>query len=516
MKSTWIQNDLELIVEKYEEHWKDPSQTNVMWLGLLFSILGITMLSFHQFDSEPPEYVGRAEPLFEQYRLRTAQCLMIGDIAKCLPYTLETLLLNSTAEVARKEDNTRGLWMMTGVMIRCAINMGYHREPSQTSSISVLQGELRRRVWLALKHKDDFASFLAGFPSMMPGIYSDTQEPRNLHNWELSEETTVLPPSRAMSESTPVTYLIAKGRLMSALGRVTDFNNALRPASYEEVVGVDRSLQEAFERLPVHMKMYVGIADADTGQSQTATTAALLQMEFLYNLGMCSLHRKFLSKSRLDPKYSLSRDRCVSSALVLLNRQHTFHYQSPITSPVLMPDWYKVPHAREFFVLAAMILCLDLEHRRRGANTETGPASDVLLQALDKSCAIWRDVENTSDEASRVCHVLTGMLSSFLPEYSAPASSRDLTSVSATELPKMDHQVENTNGTLSGRLSHGEHIFEPANEMDIDWVSCSYWCLETVLTPTQATWDSFIEGASFEDAYEGIMFNDHDLSYASE
>ena len=33
-----------------------------------------------------------------------------------------------------------------------------------------------------------------------------------------------------------------------------------------------------------------------------------------------------------------------------------------------------------------------------------------------------------------------------------------------------------------------------------------------MLTLTQATWDSFIEGASFEDAYLGIPFNDDDLS----
>jgi hypothetical protein len=71
---------------------------------LLFSILGITMLSYHQFD-EPPEYEGISESLFQLYRQRTAQCLIIGDIAKCLPYTLETLRLNASAELNRKDDN---------------------------------------------------------------------------------------------------------------------------------------------------------------------------------------------------------------------------------------------------------------------------------------------------------------------------------------------------------------------------------------------------------------------------
>ncbi|KAG0650311.1 Pyrrolocin cluster transcription factor fsdR [Hyphodiscus hymeniophilus] len=505
------------IARKYDEHWKDPPQTNVMWLGLLFSILAITMLSFHQFDNEPPGYVGRAEALFGQYRLRTAQCLMIGDIAKCLPYTLETLLLNSTAELARKDDNARGLWMMTGFMLRAAINMGYHRDPSQAPSISVLQGELRRRVWLALTHKDDLASFLVGFPSMMPSIYSDTQEPRNIHDWELSEETTILPQTRPMDESTPVTYLIAKGRLMSALGKVTDFHNALKPASYETVLEIDRALDGAFQKLPLQMKIYNGDAETDSEQSQTATTATLIQMEFLYNLGMCSLHRKFLSKSRLDPQYSLSQDRCISSALVLLNQQQAFHYQAPINNPVLMPDWYKIPQARQFFVLAAMILFLELEHRRRASNVDTAPESGVLLDALERSCTIWKGVQSSSDEAWRVYHVLTGMLSSFLAETS-DHNSQSQTLGSVANIPELEHREEimSRPGTASGSLPLDDHVLENSNDMDIDWVGYSWSFDEAVLTLIQATWDSFIEGTSFEEAYEGIQFNDNELSYTTE
>ena len=156
------------------------------------------MLSYHQFG-EPPDYEGISESLFQLYRLRTAQCLIIGDIGKCLPYTLETLRFNATAELNRKDDSSRGLWIMTGVIVRAAINMGYHRDPSQSSSISILQAEYRRRVWLSVIGVDDMASFIVGFPRMMPEIYSDTMEPHNLHDWEFSDDTTVLPPSTPLT-----------------------------------------------------------------------------------------------------------------------------------------------------------------------------------------------------------------------------------------------------------------------------------------------------------------------------
>ena len=98
-----------------------------MWLGLLFSILDLTMLSYHQFEEEPPEYEGISESLSELYRLRTAQCLMMADVTICAPHTLETLMCNVTAEHSRRKDNKKGVWMMVGVIARAALQMGYHR-----------------------------------------------------------------------------------------------------------------------------------------------------------------------------------------------------------------------------------------------------------------------------------------------------------------------------------------------------------------------------------------------------
>ncbi|KAK9245854.1 hypothetical protein V1506DRAFT_506084 [Lipomyces tetrasporus] len=451
-------------MREYTEHWRDPSQTNVIWLGLLFSILGITMLSYHRFD-EPPEYEGISESLFQLYRLRTAQCLIIGDIAKCLPYTLETLRFNATAELNRKDDNSRGLWIMTGVIVRAAINMGYHRDPSQSSSISILQAEYRRRVWLSVIGMDNMASFLVGFPRMMPAIYSDTMEPRNLHDWELSDDTTVLPPSRPLTEPTPATYMIVKGRLVRALGRITDFNNTPSLGSYDTVLEIDNSLYEAYQNFPPHMKVYGGRRELNSFKNKPDVSN--LQLESMYHQGMCTLHRKFIAKGRLDSQYNLSRDRCISSALALLDYQH-----------ILEPSWYQLPLTRQIFALAAMILFLELEHRRRGPDMDTSSDSGALLQALEKSCALWEDAKSSCDEAWRVYQILAGMLSSF-QTVAGTSSSQTQTPEPLFEFPGLSPQFQ----PLNGRLSLEKDLFVMSNEMDIDW----------------ATWDAFIEGASFED-----------------
>ncbi|EPE32875.1 hypothetical protein GLAREA_05887 [Glarea lozoyensis ATCC 20868] len=457
-------------MQQYEEHWNNPSDTSVMWIGLLFSILAVTMLSYHLAGNEPPEYKGSSRVLYEQYRMRTAQCLMKGDIAKCLPYTLETLLLNTTAELARHDDNSRGLWMMTGVVIRAAINMGYHRDPSQIASISVMQAEYRRRIWLGIVGKDCIASFLAGFPSMMPRVYADTLEPRNLYDWELTPDTTELPESRPLTEWTPVTYLIAKGRLLNVLAGISDLNNELLSTDYDKVVELDDQLRETYQQLPPNM---LGVVIDSESQSKAASELSAVQMKFLYHRAMCALHRRYVNRGRLEARFKLSRDRCVSSALELLAQQELFHRFALIPGSLFV--WYNLSHARHDFILAGMILSLELDHQRRCPAVDGPPNFNVLKKALTRSCAIWNEVRNSSSDAKRTYQTLSDMLLTFEVVNSTPKPS----SVGGSELYAQS-------GCLTEEKLPEPQNWEFSNDMDIDW----------------AGWDSFIEGIDFEGAYE--------------
>ncbi|KUI69907.1 hypothetical protein VM1G_04967 [Cytospora mali] len=463
-------------MREYNEHWRDPSRTNFIWLGLLFSILGITMLAFHQYG-EPPEYEGLSESLFQLYRMRTAQCLLSGDVAKCLPYTVETLRFNATAELNRKDDNRRGLWIMTGVIIRAAINMGYHRDPAQSPGISVLQAEYRRRVWSSVVSMDDMASFLGGFPRTMSAIYSDTLEPRNLYEWELSEDMTALPPSRTFDDATPATYLIVKGRLFRELGRVADFNSNPNLGSYETVLEIDRAVHDAYESFPPYMKVPVAAVPPTAGAGETEALPRLrslanfsnLSLVGMYHRGVCTLHRQFLAKDRADGRFKLSRDRCIESALGLLAFQEG-----------LEPAFYRISQTRQMLMLGTMILFLELALRRKAPDEEGGaiPSSSVLLHALEKSCALLEDAIDGCDEAKRVHQFLVGMLSSFR---GGPGTTSGTTSGAGsvqTEPLETPEQISGLTGSPPFDLANGGFSFEKSwSEMDFDWVRFSLYTL---------------------------------------
>lgn len=452
----------------------------MIWLGLLFAILNINMLAYHQHSS-PPDYEGRAEPLFHLYRTRAAQCLLSGDMAKCLPYTVEALRLNATAELNRRDDNRRGLWLMTGIVVRAAVNMGYHRDPSHSPDIcSPLQAEYRRRAWLSVVSMDDMATFLGGFPRTHPTeLYADTAEPRNLHEWEMVEGVD-LPPSRPLTEHTASTYLIVKGRLGAALGRVTDLNTRTGgTSSYETVLKADRALYEAYEAFPPQMKVKTPAIDVRGGNEIGGETNAkpnlsYLMLSFMYHKGMLTLHRRFLTASisskstttQNDQQFRLSRERCVTSALTVLEFQQ-----------YLEPRFYTRVQTREFLTLAAMTLYLELEVRRKMPAKDYPETSaidtDIILRALRNTCERWAEAKGVVEEMGRNHRFLVEMLAGFEGEgihlgAIAGSESQSLHTIS----PQAPIQ-RSYDGTQSADFcSAGFAMGRDDTIMDFDWV-CS-------------------------------------------
>jgi hypothetical protein len=111
-----------------------------------------------------------------------------------------------------------GTYLLSGTMIRLALQQGYHRDPSQFPNLSVFQGEMRRRIWSAVSQHDLLFSIQIGLPKCIRYAECDTQPPRNLYAEELYEDMKELPPSRPVSEDTEISYQVVKLQIMRAYG----------------------------------------------------------------------------------------------------------------------------------------------------------------------------------------------------------------------------------------------------------------------------------------------------------
>jgi hypothetical protein len=413
-------------MKEYETHWADPKQTKVMWIGLLFALLSQTMTSYDMSGDEPPEYMGVSQSRSELYRLRSAQCLMLGDVSKCSPYTLETLVFYTMAEWARKGQNAPRIWMMGGMMVRVALQMGYHRlmappsslhaylychrDPSHYPNITPFQGEMRRRLWHFVYRGDSLTSFLIGLPSMLRATEQDTAEPRNLHDWELTEDMSEIPPSRPLSESTPVSYMITKSQILAVIGRIVEFMSSLKLYDYERVLEMDHDLERAFQEMPDYLKMR---DDPDAYNDNPSILNRRIQLVFLYHQGMCVLHRKFVAQGRSDERFSPSRSRCIGSAMALLTQQYYLYVEAKIKKSMASHHWYRASYTTQEYILAAMIVVLEIRQRElepfEGDADARAKEQGEMRLALQKACLVWYNGDNSHDSA-KVYKALSSML----------------------------------------------------------------------------------------------------------
>jgi len=103
--------------------------------------------------------LGRTLEMAAEYRLRTVQCLSNSDYTKSSIYTIETLCLYVQGEYASRWDAEVGIWIIAGIVVRLAMRMGYHRDPSNYPGITPYQAEMRRRVWAYVRQMDIMFSF---------------------------------------------------------------------------------------------------------------------------------------------------------------------------------------------------------------------------------------------------------------------------------------------------------------------------------------------------------------------
>lgn len=216
-------------------------------------MMRLAMLSYNQDEDEPPEFYGRSLDIANSYRYSMAQCLILADYTKPHRYVLEALTIHFQGEHSQNSDSQISLWVLVGIIVRLAMRMGYHRDPKIFSNLSVFEGEIRRRLWSFVRCTDILLSFRVGLPSMVRSGDSDTDIPQSIYDDEFDEGSAALPPVRPLNEQTPVSYLVAKTRVVLVFGRVLEHCQRVKGSTYDEVLDIDNALQQARDMVPDHL-----------------------------------------------------------------------------------------------------------------------------------------------------------------------------------------------------------------------------------------------------------------------
>ncbi|TDZ13165.1 Equisetin cluster transcription factor eqxF [Colletotrichum spinosum] len=450
--------------QQLRAHWQDPSKTPIMWLGLLYSILTLAMLSYHKVGDEPLEWKGRTLELASEYRLRTVQCLIAGDYTKPGEYTVETMLLYVFGEYSARWDADLGLWLIVSLLTRVAFRMGYHRDAKWFPSLTPFQAEMRRRTWALVRMADVVFSHQVSLPSMIYRHDCDTQLPNNIFDEEFGPDTKVLPPSRPKTEPTPIAYMIAKSKLCIEMGDILQATNRVgRQVPYDEILRFDERLREINQELPPHLK----VAPLESSHDPVTLIIARFNVNILYLKITCLLHKKYVPRARQNPRYAYSRRVAVEAALETLRHLVTLNRESQADGRLRSLRWFVNSIATKDFLLPAMLVALDLHHDRVAEASNDRRRSDTalfwtaeqrneMIRNLETTRQIWGTLADGSMEAYKAAKVLDIMLEKIKSPNAAETEALKTESFSSFDnSPEMqpEHNAAVTLGMLSGGMT---------------------------------------------------------------
>ena len=240
---------------------------------------------------------------------------------------------------------------------------------------------------------------------------SDVELPRNLHDEQLYEDIASLPSSLPSLEATPVAYLIIKTCLVRAFARVLKEGNRKGTMPYERVLEMDKGLRQIYVDIPDIYKMKPMAAQQEDSLELVRCRFVLASVHYQ---SLCILHSRFLHHAHRSPQYMYSQRVCLESAMSLLTFQAVQQQELLIGGRLSRLSRYQTSLTSHLYLLAATILSgeisLRLKSQRDPYPYSSEPRIEAMLEATERSAAIWSQMRDQSIEAYKASDVL-GMLS---------------------------------------------------------------------------------------------------------
>ncbi|OJI82342.1 hypothetical protein ASPTUDRAFT_58038 [Aspergillus tubingensis CBS 134.48] len=401
--------------KQYNQFWQRPKEGSISWLALLYAVVTITMSVYMRTGEPLPAEFGEADEAVQRLRQLTAQCLVQSNYTVPGRFKVEALFFYTMCEFFRSEDAQVGVSFLLNMTIRLAMRSGYHRDPQHFPNISPYEGEMRRRVWAIMRQLDVLISFQVGVPRGIQDWQQDVELPRNISDEEFGESTVELPPSRPETELSTTAYIRGKSRLMAVFGKISDLAYSRDPMTYDDILALDRQLEEARDLVPTAFKI------RPLDQCFVDSSYLILRrytLELLYQKARCVLHRRYLGEVHTNPRYAYSRQVCMSASKEILRHQADIYHETQPGGLLYRDRQFPNSLQTADYLLAAMIICLDLSQNPTGTptgSTDEDAAAVIrsreeLLATIKTSHRIFEQQRRRSADAQKACVALTIML----------------------------------------------------------------------------------------------------------
>ncbi len=296
--------------QDYRRYWDNPGAASVVFVVQLQLVMAIGTTFYDTACS--------LRHLAAQWTYEAQLWLM--SPAEKLRMNIPGLQIMCLLHLARETSAVGGdlVWISAGALIRTAMHLGLHRDPSKLPNVSPLMAEISRRLWATILEIALQSSLDSGGPPLVSPDDYDTRPPANFNDDQLAEQhgSRSSPPiPKPLTSFTQTSVQIALLKSFPLRLVITRHNNDFRSASsYDETLRMSSELTAACTSLTAMLQSY----RPDDGMGRRRPTA--FQLDFATHLTyriFLTLHQAWLAVSRNDPRYYYSRKVSVETALRL-------------------------------------------------------------------------------------------------------------------------------------------------------------------------------------------------------
>ncbi|KAI2464829.1 hypothetical protein F4781DRAFT_411460 [Annulohypoxylon bovei var. microspora] len=224
-------------------------------------------------------------------------------------FDIQTMCLLLLARQTAQYLPENQVWAGSGALVRAAMAVGLHRDPTRLLSMPLLEVEIRRRLWATIIELVLDSSIDAGGPPMFSSDDFDCALPSNLNDAELDLDNDGKITPRDPTEYTDTSIQIALGRT---------FVTRLSIAKYANSIKADISHQETLKLSSELMNEYRSLVRYLHSLGPQPTKFQQQYCEFVFSRYIFSLHLSYMPRALKDPaQFYLSRTLCVDTALRL-------------------------------------------------------------------------------------------------------------------------------------------------------------------------------------------------------
>ncbi|EAW12414.1 putative C6 transcription factor [Aspergillus clavatus NRRL 1] len=199
------------------------------------------------------------------------------------------------------------VWFAAGALLRKAIYLGLHRDPSRLPVESTYVAEMRRRLWNTILEITLQSSLASGGPPLLSIDDFDSQPPAHFDDDQLVAEDPVPKPDHAFTQ-TSIAIALRK-TLPIRLAVLKFLNDLASSGTYDETLQLDATLRASYKDLCRTLQK----CNSSAGPSppRFATHA----VDLLLHGYIVALHSPFFGPAMRETSYAFSRKVAVEAAL---------------------------------------------------------------------------------------------------------------------------------------------------------------------------------------------------------